>query len=120
MCCHYPQHIAIFFEFVVHTESDVRTESCYIANQAISIHVLHAENDGSTLLWNFAVNQISIHVLHAENDVYVNDLYVLIARNFNPRSPCGERQQSLTKYCLLYFIILCILPKNNTFPFMLL
>ena len=69
----------------------------------ISIHVLHVEDD---LKGIFAVplSSISIHVLHVEDDL--GDPSVLLSsKDFNPRPPCGGRQQKQRKISICIHII---------------
>ena len=82
---------------------------------AISIHALLAESDGSSLLLWGRAGGISIHALLAESDsasrkeseatkifqstlslrraTAIGIVLVLFVVDFNPRSPCGERQR---------------------------
>ncbi len=57
----------------------------------ISIHALLAESDYDTYAKVLRVN-ISIHALLAESDIGPL-IFSVQPRNFNPRSPCGERRR---------------------------
>ena len=56
----------------------------------ISIHALLAESDTGTVCFFSVSHRISIHALLAESDSQRTD-GPGSGRNFNPRSPCGER-----------------------------
>ena len=59
---------------------------------SISIHALLAESDADGISIHTGPLDISIHALLAESDLLSR--FLLLGRlNFNPRSPCGERQQ---------------------------
>ena len=60
-------------------------------NCEISIHALLAESDQRGRHHGLG-SRISIHALLAESDLRC-DLLRRHARNFYPRSPCGERQE---------------------------
>ena len=85
---------------------------------AISIHAPHAGSDFSGTLifpyWRFqstlpmrgatsfaslavSWSMISIHAPHAGSDVLEGQPFQL-GRNFNPRSPCGERRHGVAGY----------------------
>ncbi len=98
-------------------------------NWMISIHALHAESDSSMLrtfllffLFQSTLSMrrattvpvlngepviISIHALHAESDESCQ-LISCTLKNFNPRSPCGERQQKSHIYIKICSFI-CII-----------
>ena len=59
-------------------------------NEPISIHALLAESDTGDSVLRIFTNGISIHALLAESDIYPSQWRTL-ARDFYPRSPCGER-----------------------------
>ena len=56
----------------------------------ISIHALLAESDQAGTHAQWPTQQISIHALLAESDIDTSK-DIIKARNFYPRSPCGER-----------------------------
>ena len=70
---------------------------------AISIHALLAESDNLDRGIRAGPGEISIHALLAESDSGAR-APSRAYRNFNPRSPCGERQehtrQCVTKPCI--------------------
>ena len=90
-----------------------RFRSRLIPRNGISIHALLAESDGEIYMDGYKIVYISIHALLAESDLWVlrkvpllgiisihallaeSDLVQIIisgyARDFYPRSPCGER-----------------------------
>ena len=70
--------------------------------KAISIHALLAESDLRRLLGTVAAKLISIHALLAESDADRNRSNSQ-RDNFYPRSPCGERLNSL---CLLLLSVI--------------
>ena len=73
-------------------ESDSGSSLHRPATFQISIHALLAESDGGQLEQAGVNLLISIHALLAESDgVYTYTFFLY--RNFNPRSPCGERRQ---------------------------
>ena len=57
----------------------------------ISIHAPHA---GSDLVISYPpmLFPISIHAPHAGSDPILRPLQAIWGKNFNPRSPCGERR----------------------------
>ena len=63
--------------------------SRFSANSSISIHAPHA---GSDTKWRVKIKmlQISIHAPHAGSDL-LKRAQPAVFRDFNPRSPCGER-----------------------------
>ena len=63
---------------------------------AISIHAPHAGCDSHASVWS-ATRLISIHAPHAGCDRPPCRWWTLTARYFNPRTPCGVRQQNTTK-----------------------
>ena len=65
-------------------------------NRVISIHALLAESDCSHQ-YHRRGNQISIHALLAESDSTPRAKSAK-PTNFYPRSPCGERRQSLDTF----------------------
>ena len=68
----------------------------------ISIHALLAESDDTILQYTGAPT-ISIHALLAESDTYPSQCRTL-ARDFYPRSPCGERRDPAAQLrCYGYF-----------------
>ena len=75
-------------------ESDDELEQKTELTADISIHALRAESDGLNMDW-FEIITISIHALRAESDSSYVPQEILL-RDFNPRSPCGERQQRYT------------------------
>ena len=68
---------------------------------AISIHALLAESDPLKAAITAAPQQISIHALLAESDQNIRSPRAC-ARNFYPRSPCGERL-GFCACCTKYF-----------------
>ena len=70
----------------------------------ISIHVLRVEDDFSQVFPIFQNLIISIHVLRVEDDktAYVQGEKVT---DFNPRPPCGGRQQKQRKISICIHII---------------
>ena len=70
--------------------------------ERISIHAPHAGRDERRNYQNSGSRTISIHAPHAGRDEY--DVRVAFGQNdFNPRAPCGARQQKYTK--LLYTLL---------------
>ena len=65
-------------------ESDYVTRG-HIGVANISIHALRKESD-NVANSNAALQRISIHALRKESDVRI-DVFILLARYFNPRSP---------------------------------
>ena len=58
----------------------------------ISIHALREESDSVILYASFNASSISIHALREESDALPCTLWPITKRDFNPRSPWGERQ----------------------------
>ena len=67
----------------------------------ISIHAPHAGRDGASRE-PAAISAISIHAPHAGRDLFLARVAGAPA-DFNPRAPCGARQQKYTK--LLYTLL---------------
>ena len=71
----------------------------------ISIHALLAESDRRGGVACYLDNIISIHALLAESDSLL-DLLTCPPPDFYPRSPCGERLNSMThtqKFCAYFY-----------------
>ena len=70
-----------------------RQEKSLVASRPlrISIHALLAESDYGRINDISRLMKISIHALLAESDMYPSQCRTL-ARDFYPRSPCGERR----------------------------
>ena len=73
-----------------------------LTKKAISIHAPHAGRDVPAPHSVLFVD-ISIHAPHAGRDIQKTNDRVTTPRNFNPRAPCGARQQKYTK--LLYTLL---------------
>ena len=115
MCCHYPQHIAIFFRSVVHAESDIVSPATlgidvdfnprspcgerrlYVRPSAVDFlfqSTFSMRRTTEKLTFKYVPIAISIHVLHAENDQCSHG-WLPVIPHFNPRSPCGERHRRI-------------------------
>ena len=86
----YPQCITDISIHALLAESD-HYDNYNLHCVEISIHALLAESDYDTYAKVLRVN-ISIHALLAESDIGPL-IFSVQPRNFNPRSPCGERRR---------------------------